>query len=283
MQPELVQFLIILPLAASAGFFGALFGLGGGIILIPAITLLLGYPVKDAVAASAISVIATSTAAASAYVAERIVNVRLGMTLELATTTGALVGSLVAVYIAPQFLYFIFSAVLVYAGISMARGRRTVSDETVIDLDRAGLNGSYTDPATGRNVIYEVKKLPLGMFGSSIAGLMSGLLGVGGGIIKVPVMNSVMGVPLKAAIATSNFTIGVTAATAAAVYWSHGMIKPEIAAPSAIGVLIGARLGTRVAGKLRSKVLRYGFVIFVAITAVQMVLKGLSMMGVSLW
>jgi uncharacterized membrane protein YfcA len=276
MQPELANFLILLPIAVGAGFFGALFGLGGGIILIPGITLLLGYPVKDAVAASAISVIATSSAAASAYVAERITNIRLGMVLELATTTGALVGSLVAVYIRPQLLYFIFAAMLVYAGTSMARGRRAVSDEDRVDLDRQGLDGEFTDPATGRVVSYDVRNVPLGMLGSGVAGVLSGLLGVGGGIIKVPVMNRVMGVPLKAAIATSNFTIGVTAATAAAVYWSHGMIKPAIAAPSAIGVLVGARIGSRVAGMVPSKVLRIGFVIFVAITAVQMVQKGIE-------
>lgn len=283
MHHELVSFLVLLPIAAGAGFFGALFGLGGGIILIPGITLLLGYHVKDAVAASAISVIATSSAAATTYVSEKVANIRLGMLLEMGTTLGAFVGSLIAVYIRPDLLYFIFSAMLVYAGATMWRGRRPVSDEDLPPPAGSGLNGSFVDPATKKVVDYEVYHVPLGLVGSWVAGLLSGLLGVGGGIIKVPVMNSIMRVPLKAAIATSNFTIGVTAATAAAVYWTHGMIKPEIAAPSAIGVLIGARIGTKVAGKVKSRALRIGFVIFVAFTAVQMVLKGFSLMGVKLW
>lgn len=270
-------FLLIIILSFFAGILGAILGLGGGIILVPGLTLLFGYDVKVAVAASLISVIATSSSAATVYVAEGFSNIRLGMLLEVATTIGALSGGLIAIFISNQALYLIFAAVLLYSGFSMLRGRSVVSSEpTDIETEPSSLSGEYIDPATGKTVSYVVDKIGFGLAGSAGAGILSGLLGVGGGIIKVPIMNLTMRIPMKAAVATSNFMIGVTAAAGAFFYWANGFVRPEVAAPTAIGVLIGARLGTRIAEKFRNIILMRLFVVIIAITAVQMILKGLK-------
>lgn len=269
-----LEFLLLALLAVAAGFVGALLGLGGGIVLVPGLTLLFGYPIKVAIAASLISVIATSSSAATVYVRERFTNIRLGMLLEITTTAGALVGGILAVYIGRRYLYFIFAAMLLYSGFSMLRDRRSPLGPSESDAPEPNLNGSFVDPATGKTVSYVVSKVPVGLIGGWIAGIISGLLGVGGGIIKVPLMNLVMHVPMKAAIATSNFMIGVTAAAGALVYWANGLIDPAVAAPSAIGVLIGARLGTKVAGIARARALTIIFVVFIIVTAVQMIIGG---------
>jgi uncharacterized membrane protein YfcA len=273
---DILTFFLLVLLAIVAGLIGAILGLGGGIIIVPGLTLLFHYDVKIAIATSLVSVIATSSAAATVYVAERLTNIRLGMTLEVATTIGALAGGLTAVYISGRYLYFIFAAVLIYAGVNMIRRREAsvISDETI--ASESSINGSFTDPTTGKTVCYAVDRIPTGMLGSAGAGILSGLLGVGGGIIKVPLMNLVMRIPMKACIATSNFMIGVTAATGALVYWSSGLVNPVITAPVAIGVIIGARLGTMMVGRMHTRALRLAFVVLIAITAVQMVLRGVS-------
>ena len=270
----ILTFLLLVLLALVAGFIGALFGLGGGIILVPGLTLLFQKDVKVAVAASLISVIATSSAAATVYVAARFTNIRLGMLLEVATTTGALLGAFLAVHVPGRYLFFAFAGVLVYAAVSMLRSRSASAEPTTVAAPARSLSGSYCDPAAGTNISYVVTHVPAGMLGSLGAGVVSALLGIGGGIIKVPLMNAVMGIPLKAAIGTSNFTIGVTAATGAIVFWANGHIDPYVAAPTAIGVLIGARIGTRVTGRARSRALSLAFVVLVAVTAVQMFLRG---------
>lgn len=270
-------FFLIILMALGAGFLGAMLGLGGGIILIPGLTLLFHQDMKVAIAASLISVIATSSSAATVYVQERFTNIKLGMTLEVATTLGALAGGILAVYISNRYLAFLFAAILVYAGIMMLRGRH-VEDDTEEPLKErtSDLDSQYFDPATGATVPYTVNNLPVGLAGSFGAGIMSGLLGVGGGIVKVPLMNLTMRVPMKVAIATSNFMIGVTAATGALVYWTAGKVDPGITAPAVIGVLIGARLGTKVVGRVKTSVLKRVFVIFIAYTAIEMVRKGLA-------
>lgn len=273
---EIGSFFIILVLALAAGLIGAMLGLGGGIILVPGLTLLLGYDVKVAAAASLVAVIATSTAAATVYVSQRLTNIRLGMLLEIATTFGGLVGGIIAVYISGKYLFFLFAAVLIYAGANMLRVERFRAEQPV-NGPISRLDGSYNDPVSGKTVSYRVTNIPAGMAGSLGAGVMSGMLGVGGGIIKVPLMNLVMRIPMRAAIATSNFMIGVTAAAGAFVYWTSGKVDPTVAAPCVIGVLIGARIGTRVGGRVRSRALKLVFVAFVTITAVQMIQKGLSL------
>lgn len=259
-----------------AGFIGALLGLGGGIVIVPALTILFGYDIKVAAAASLVSVIATSTAAATVYVAERLTNIRLGMVLETSTTIGAFLGGWLAVYISGRYLYMLFAAVLLYAAYNMLRGRGNQPERCEQEHAHKGIPGSFTDPSTGKTVTYTAERIPLGLVGSAGAGIISGLLGVGGGIIKVPLMHRAMRIPIKAAIATSNFMIGVTAAAGAFVYWSAGYVNAAVTAPTAIGVLLGARIGTRVAGKARAKALTVAFVILLVITAVQMVLKGIG-------
>ncbi|MBI2843987.1 MAG: sulfite exporter TauE/SafE family protein [Armatimonadetes bacterium] len=271
----IVTFLLLILLSTAAGFIGALLGLGGGIILVPGLTLLFNFDVKVAIAASIISVIATSASAATVYIRQGLTNIRLGLLLEIATAAGAIAGGMIAVHISGRYLYFLFAAVLVYAGVNMMRGRRVHIEPSGINEDST-LDGSYVDPITGRTVSYMVIRVPTGMAVSIAAGIISSMLGVGGGIIKVPLMNIVMHVPMRAAIATSSFMIGVTAATGAFVYWTSGLVNPAVVAPSVIGVLIGARAGTMAAGKLRARALTKAFVLLIAVMAVQMVLEGLE-------
>ena len=271
-----LEFGLITAMSFAAGFVGALLGLGGGIIIVPALTLLFAKDMKTAIAASLVSVIATSSSAATVYVHEKLTNIRLGMLLEIATTIGALVGGVIAIYIGNKYLYLLFAAVMLYAAWSMLRQKETCmkaegSEESV----DARLNGEYVDPITGRTVAYTVKAVPVGMAGSFGAGVMSGLLGVGGGIVKVPLMNAAMKIPIRAAIATSNFMIGVTAASGALVFWMDGKVDPVVTAPCVIGVLLGARIGTIAASHIRARALKLAFVAFVLVTAYQMVVHGL--------
>lgn len=268
-------YLLIIAMSVGAGFIGALLGLGGGIVLVPGLTLLFHQDMKIAIAASLVSVIATSSSAATVYVQERFTNIKLGMTLEVATTLGALGGGIAAVYISNRYLALLFAAILIYAGITMLRGRRVNDESAETEVTPSDLDSEYYDHSTGTTVPYSVRNLPLGLFGSFGAGIMSGLLGVGGGIIKVPLMNVAMRIPLKVAVATSNFMIGVTAATGAIVYWMNGKVDPGVTAPAVIGVLIGARLGTKVIGHIKTDVLKKIFVLFIAYTAYEMIMRGL--------
>lgn len=255
--------------ALVVGMFGAMLGIGGGVLIIPILTGLFGVPIKTAIGVSIVSVIATSSAAGAAYVGKGLSHTRLAMILEIATTLGALAGSITAVLISPDALTVLFALVLVYVAYAMGRvpgEDRAVAPTGVLDT-------SYFDPLTAREVRYGVRSLPVGMGASFIAGNVSGLLGIGGGIIKVPIMSVVMGLPLRAAIATSNLMIGVTAATSAVIYYQHGLLDPAIATPTALGVLIGARLGTCVGGKVRSQRLKQLFQGLLLLFAAQMIVQ----------
>ena len=270
-QMNLTFFLIFLT-AIVAGVFGSMLGIGGALVLVPVITLFLGVPVKTAIGASIVSVIATSSAAQIGYIDRGITHTRLGMALELATTLGAIAGGITAVLVSPRALQGLFAAVLLWAAWGMRRRRRDAGSDGPTGL----LDAAYTDPADGRRVEYGVRRLPLGLAFSFVAGNVSGLLGVGGGVVKMPVMNIVMRMPLKAAIATSNFTIGVTAATSAAIYFGRGYVDPKVAVPTALGILLGAPAGPRIAGRLPSEVLRTIMVLAMITFAVQMVVKAVS-------
>jgi hypothetical protein len=265
-------------IAVSAGLLGSLVGVGGGVIIVPSLTLLMGVDIRHAIAASIIAVVATSSGAASAYVRERISNIRLGMLLEVSTASGALCGALLAGVVSGRFLYLLFGCLLAWTAWNMARPRRghAVGARPDALADRLHLHGSYYDSAQQREVAYRVTRTRLGFGLSWFAGAVSGLLGVGGGIFKVPVMNLLMGVPIKATTATSNFMIGVTAATGAAVYFVRGDVLPFVAAPVAVGVLVGARVGSRLLGRLKSHAVQYTFVAVMGISAVQMIWKGLK-------
>lgn len=236
MAPASLKVAELLTLGMMAGGVGALTGIGGGIIITPILTVFFGVPIHQAIGTSLCCVIATSSGAAATYVERHLSDIRLGMTLELATTLGAVAGAIVAGTMSREALAILFAALLTYAGVTMVR--RGFRPEPV--------GSSGVEP-------YTVKRLPLGMFGSGLAGMVSGLLGVGGGPIKVPLMYLVMGVPFKVATATSNFMIGVTAAASAFIYYSRGEVRPFITAPTAIGVFIGAGLGTHVMRKAPSR------------------------------
>ncbi len=271
--------LIVFAASVGAGLLGALLGLGGGIIVIPVLTLGLGVSLPVASGASLISVIATSSAAAAAYVRDEITNLRVGMFLEVATTTGALTGAVLVGVVSRSFLYILFAVMLTITAINMIRrsGIEIPPPHPPDRLSRAlKLTGAYEDQALGREVSYNAMAAPVGFGVSLVAGLISGLLGVGGGPLKVAAMESAMRLPLKVSTATSNFMIGVTAAASAGVYFTRGQIVPVVAAPVALGVLLGATAGTRVMRRIRTRTLRYIFIPVLLYTAAEMFARGLG-------
>ncbi len=274
-----LYFLLLYAAAIAAGAFGALLGLGGGIIIVPVLTLLFRVDIHYAIGASIVSVIATSSGAAATYVKDRIADMRLGMFLESATTTGAIAGAFVAGLVAGQVLFFVFAIVLIYSAGMMFR-KYFLPEPPPARPDRYAralrLGGHYFDPALGREIQYEVTGVPGGFGLAMVAGGVSGLLGIGGGSLKVPAMDLLMHVPLKVSSATSNFMIGVTAATSAGVYFTRGDVNPFIAAPVAMGVLSGTVVGTRLLKRLPSEQLRVIFAVVLLITAAQMLVKGLG-------
>ena len=286
--------LLLVAGGAAAGMFGSLLGLGGGLLLVPLLTLAFGVPLREAVAISLVAVIVTSTAGAGVYLRRHVANLRLGMSLELFTAIGALAGGLIAFVLDEQTLAGLFAVVLTWVAVSMIRQGRLTTDEAPADPDpepepetivpdaQAGLPAvevvaapaTFTDSLAGDG--YRVRRLGFGMVASVGAGLVSALLGVGGGIIKVPVMNVAMGVPLKVATATSNMMIGITATSSAVIYLLRGEIDPFIAGPTALGVFVGASVGSRVAGRIDVRVLRWLFVLVVLYTAFEMARRALG-------
>lgn len=258
-----------------AGVFGSLVGVGGGIIVVPLLTLILGVPIHYAIGASIVSVIATSSGAASSYVKKGMANLRVAMLLEVATAGGAVAGAMLAGYAPEKLLYLAFGAILIYTALSMIRkrgtGRPPVPDAVA---DRLKLHSSYYDDSEKREIHYRVTRTPLGFAVSGFAGLMSGLLGIGGGAIKVPMMNLAMNIPLKVCTATSNFMIGVTAAASATVYFLRGDVSPFITAPVACGVLLGAMTGSQLMPRIHTTWLKRLFVVVLIITASQILWKG---------
>lgn len=273
------QFLLVVAAVSfGAGTFGALLGLGGGVILVPALTLLLGIDIRYAIGASIVSVIATSSGAAATYVRDGITNMRIGMFLEMGTTLGAVSGAFLANLISGRVLFLIFAGVLAYSGYVMFL-KRNQDLPAKVQSDalarRLGLEGSYYDAALGQTVYYGVTNTSPVLGLSYVAGVVSGLLGIGGGPLQVPAMDILMKLPIKVSSATSSFMIGVTAAASAAVYFMRGQINPLIAAPVALGVLGGARVGTHLMIHARSRMLRLIFAALLAVLAVQMLAKGL--------
>ncbi len=261
-----------------AGALGSLLGLGGGIIVIPALTLLLGVDIRYAIGASLISVIATSSGAAAAYVRERMTNLRVAMFLEIATTCGALSGAYLSGHIATRWLYVIFGFVLIASAISMLRKRREhagLSGPHDALSDRLRLHGEYFDQALGQIVAYRVIRAKLGFALMYVAGILSGLMGIGSGVLKVPAMDLAMHLPIKVSSATSNFMMGVTAAASAGVYFMRGDINPFVAAPVAAGVLIGSVGGSLLMGRLPGLWIRRVFVVVLLWVSIEMLMKGL--------
>jgi uncharacterized protein len=281
----------------AAGVFGSWLGLGGGTLIVPLLTLVFGLDLRTAVGVSLVCVIMTSSAAAGVYLERHVANLRLGMSLELFTAIGALVGGSIAFLVDERLLSVLFAGLLGYVAFSMARAR---SPEAVVDELGAGESGDLTDPTTpvletsppaptsmvtGRRAAmlasvagpdYEVRNLGRGVVGSAGAGVASALLGIGGGTIKVPLMHLAMGVPLRVATATSNLMMGITAASGAVISLLRGEIDPYVVGPTAIGVFVGATLGSRVAHRIGLRYLRLLFVVVIGYTAIQMLLRAVS-------
>lgn len=270
----------ILLIAIVAGFLGSLLGLGGGIIVTPILTLLFGLDIKYAIGASIVSVIATSSGAAIAYIKDRITNIRIGMFLEIGTTLGAITGAFLSSVINPKFLYFIFAIVLIYSALVMFKKRSSELPQNVKEhpmAQKLGLNGTYYDKVLDKTIDYKVAGVYGGLGMMYVAGAISGLLGIGSGTFKVMAMDLWMKLPLKVSSATSNFMIGVTAAASAGVYFLRGDIDPKIAAPVALGVLVGATIGTRVMQRLHSSTIRIIFLPVLIAAGVEMIIKGVQL------
>ena len=291
MSQLFVQFLVLLGISVVAGIVGSLLGLGGGIIVIPALTLFLHLDYRLAAGASIVSLIATSSGSAATYVKDRLSNIRVGMFLEILTTVGAVCGAFLAGLVKGTALYAVFAAVLLYSLIPMGRkiamelGWRRPStsirrqppmgapDSFAVKL---GFSGSYFDPAEGRSVAYSLGRVPIGATIMYFAGLASGLLGIGSGVFKVVALDTAMGMPMKASTATSNFMIGVTAAASAGIYFLRGDIDPLVAAPVALGVLVGSLVGTRLLARLAGASIRIVFFVVLAFIGLQMLFHGLG-------
>src|SRR5665213_2569743 len=268
--------LILLAGSFLAGLVGSLTGLGGGVIIIPMLTLLFGVDIHYAIGASLVSVIATSSGAAAAYVKEGISNIRIGMFLEIATTLGAVVGAMIAIYSPTNIIAVIFGFVLIFsAAISMKKKNEVILQNGGGRFSKLlKMNSSYPTPEG--DIKYNVQHVPTGFFMMAIAGIISGLLGIGSGALKVIAMDHFMKLPFKVSTTTSNFMIGVTAAASAGIYLDRGYIAPGLAMPVMLGVLAGSLLGARHLVTAKVHVLRWIFAGVVGVMAVEMIVTGVK-------
>lgn len=269
-------------IALLAGAFGSVLGIGGGLFIIPSLNLFLGIKLKTAIAASIVAVIATSLGGGNVYVRNHVADVRLGLLLALATVPGAIIGAKIATLVNARVLAGVFALVLAVSAYRMfVSGRQKPSPPAEVPEDKRdpgnGLHfrSRYVESSTGETVQYEVGRVPLGVAISTLAGLISGMLGVGGGIVQVPVMNLIMGVPIKVATTTSTYVIGITAMAGAFVYYNHkpSFVDPALAVPVTVGVFLGATFGSRLLGRLSPSALRTVFTAVMAIYTVQMILR----------
>jgi uncharacterized membrane protein YfcA len=274
----ILEFTLLVGLTAFiAGLLGALTGLGGGVVIVPVLSLAFGVDIRYAIGASLISVIATSSGSASAYVREGYSNIRIGMLLEIATTLGALFGAFLATHVTTQTIAVVFGITLLYSAYhSFADSRRTSDQPAAEDklAKRLRLNGVY--PTPNGDVSYGVRNVPSGFAFMIGAGALSGLLGIGSGAVKVIAMDRAMRIPFKVSTTTSNFMIGVTAAASAGVYLSRGYIDPGLAMPVMLGVLCGALLGTRLLVRTSVPALRKIFATVIFVLAAEMIFNGLT-------
>jgi len=261
-----------------AGIFGSIVGLGGGIVVIPVLTILFGVDIHFAIGASIVAIIGTSSGAASTYVRDKITNLRVGMFLELASASGAIVGAGIAAYTNSAALELVFGGILLISLVPMVMkiGEDVPKSPELKGLSkRLGLKGSYTE-TNGSQIDYNATRPVEGLAGTAVAGVLSGLLGIGGGAFKVLSMDIAMKLPLKVSTTTSNFMIGVTAAASAGIYFTRGDVDPLIVAPVALGILIGAAIGARVLLRSRNVTVRKVFTGVLAVAAVEMILRALG-------
>lgn len=270
--------IIILLISVVAGIFGSIVGLGGGVVVIPALTLLFGINIHFAIGASIVSIIGTSSGAGSVYVKDKMTNLRVGMFLELATTSGAIIGAALAAYVDSAALELIFGSILLVSLVptAMKIGENMPKSPELRGLSKKlGLAGSYTE-RDGSVVAYNATRPKTGLFGMAIAGMLSGLLGIGSGAFKVISMDAAMKLPMKVSTTTSNFMIGVTAAASAGIYYARGDVNPLIVAPVALGILIGAAIGARLLVRARNPTIRKIFAVVLAVVAVEMILAAVG-------
>ncbi len=272
----LVFTVIVLIGSYFAGFLGSLTGLGGGVVIIPLLTLVLNVDIHYAIGASLVSVIATSSGSAAAYVKEGITNMRLGMFLEIATTAGAMCGAILALYIPTNYIAILFGAILIFSAIiSLKRKAEHITLQKSFLAEKLKLNSSY--PTANGTVEYGVTRVGGGFFMMLFAGVISGLLGIGSGALKVIAMDTIMRIPFKVSTTTSNFMIGVTASASAVVYLQRGYISPGLSMPVVIGVLLGALTGSKIlVHTTSSRWLRWVFAIVVTFLAGQMIYHGVT-------
>ena len=261
-----------------AGIFGSIVGLGGGIVVIPVLTILMGVDIHFAIGASIVAIIGTSSGAASTYVRDKVTNLRVGMFLELASASGAIIGAAIAAYTNSAALETIFGSILLVSLVPMLMkiGEDIPKSPELKGMSkRLGLTGSYTE-SDGRAVKYNATRPVEGLAGTAVAGVLSGLLGIGGGAFKVLSMDLAMKLPMKVSTTTSNFMIGVTAAASAGIYFARGDVDPLIVAPVALGILIGAAIGARVLLRSRNTTVRRIFAVVLAVAAAEMILSALG-------
>jgi uncharacterized membrane protein YfcA len=272
----MAPFPVLFPISIVAGFVGAMAGMGGGVVIIPVLTLL-GVDIKRAIAISILSVIATSSGSASAYIRDHITNLKVGMFLEMFTIAGALTGAHITLAVSPRPLYVVFALVLLGSWLALLFGSHTM--EHAGPQDRftrwLELEGSYPDKVLGETVPYEARRAYFGAPLMYMAGIIAGLLGIGAGAVKVLIHDLVMGLPPKVSTTTSNMIIGVTALAGASVYLVAGLIDPGLAAPVILGITLGAFLGTRLLVRMSSRAVRRFFLFILLILAVEMLIRGL--------
>ena len=262
--------------ALLAGFLGSLTGLGGGVVVVPLLTLVFGVDIRYAIGAALVSVIATSSGAAAAYVREGYSNIRVGMFLEIATTAGALAGAVLALHLRASAIAIVFGVVLIYSAYASIREAPHSIQDLGPDPIATWLRMDNSYPTSNGPEAYHVRGVPLGFALMFVAGVLSGLLGIGSGAIKVLAMDRAMKLPFKVSTTTSNFMIGVTAAASAGIYLSRGYIDPGLAMPVMLGVLLGSLAGARVLAGAQVHVLRIVFSTVIAFLAIEMIYNGLT-------
>lgn len=273
------ELLVVALAGLLTGLVGAVLGTGGGVVLVPVLVVGLGVPVHHAVATSIVTMIATSSAVASVNVERGTANMRLGMTLEVATAVGSIAGGLTAALLAPRALEFLFASALAPTAVLMWRRREadpTAADATAEQASPqppGPLDGQFADPTGLGMVRYRVRRPWAGLGVSFLAGNLSGLLGIGGGVFKVPALHLLCGVPIKAAAATSNFMIGVTAAAGAFLYYGRGEVRPDTTAAAVLGVLLGSAGGSSLAHRIHGDIVRRLFAALLGAVAVQMLYR----------
>jgi uncharacterized protein len=264
--------LLLFVTGAVTGLLGSMLGLGGGVFLVPLLTLALGVPIRVAIAASLISVMATSVASATVNLDRGLVNMRLGLLLEVATASGALLGGLLSAHLTQRQLFLTFAVTMASMGLVMAfrSGRRNVISDLSVDVGTLGGRLHEGEAA----YVYRMRRLPVGVLASLVAGAVSGLLGLGGGIVKVPVLNTFCGIPIRVAAATSTFMIGITTAASAFLYYGRGEIALPITAAVALGALPGSLVGARMSDRVATRSLKVMMAVVLLVVGLRMALEG---------